>query len=173
MGDYEQKLINVVAMELLDKYKVMLIKDAGGAVDYKVFHQNHSYPIPTPTNSSIQWRYPYADIYIFRKRNNCRNLITYAINRCIGFQDEVKWPNGTKLVDFADFRMRFSKESDNYLEKLYSKSWFRIGSTHSYDHYHQRPNESGSKKFLIPKILRSPATPFYVPLYLKHCRCEN
>ena len=143
----------------------------GGAVDYKIFHHNNSYPIPTPNGSSIQWRYPYADIYIFRKKDTCKNLISYE--KCHGFSSDVTWPNGTKLVDFADFQIRISGENKEYLDKYYSESWKLLGKTHWYDHYHQRPHEYHVKKFLIPPLLSSPATPFYIPSYLKNCDCKN
>ena len=162
---------------LVTNYSVTWIADAGGVVDYKVFHNTNSYVIPTPSSSKTKWRYPYADILMFSydkehdhiayKKNNWRGLYPSA-----GFNKSLKWPNGTKLVQFGDFKMRLSTENEKFLSKLYPSNYMDVGITHGYDHLRQTYFKRPKVAFEITQTLSSAAMPFRLPSHLRTCSCK-
>ena len=105
--------------------------------------------IPDHKNDEEPWRYPFVDIFIYQKHPR-HHILTYRngwrdikfLGKYpgeVGFDPLVKWPNGTKLVDFGDFKMRVTKDNGKYLEERISPDWHDVGVTPWYDHYTNRP----------------------------------
>ena len=123
--------------------------------------------------SKNPWRYPFADIFIY-KYDERYDLLSYRnIWRTwwagIGFNATLKWPNGTILTPFGNFNMRISIENKAYLEKAIAPNWHDVGLTPWYDHYNDERKETIA--FEIPPELYAPAMPFALPSNLKQCLC--
>ena len=162
----------------MSNYSITWIPDVGGVVDYKVFHKTNSFVIPTPKGSKTPWRYPYADIFIYKidTRYNILSYRNWYKNHYagIGFNAKLKWPKGTKLADFGNFKMRVSVENKKYLNGYTSpyRNWPDVGWTHGYDHYRQSGGAQ-SIAFEIPEALYSPRGPYTLPSYLRQCICTH
>ena len=60
-------------------------------------------------------------------------------DRCRVYDPLIKWPNGTKLVDFGDYKMRVSTDNEKYLGDRISPDWYKVGVSPWYNHYTNRP----------------------------------
>ena len=114
------------------------------------------------------FRYPFADIFVY-SYNKTYDVYTYRKENAFhkifynkGFKPvknaTQRWPQGTKLKTFGDFKMRVSVDNRRYLESLFSLNWYNIGITSAYDHYNDAFKFPIS--FRIPQRLYSPAMPF-------------
>ena len=105
--------------------------------------------IPDHKDDEDPWRYPFVDIFIFQEHPR-HHILTYRngwrdikfLGKYpgeVGFDPLIKWPNGTKLVNFGEFEMRVSIDNGKYLEERISSDWRDVGVTPWYDHYTNRP----------------------------------
>ena len=105
--------------------------------------------------------------HIAYKKNNWRGMYPG-----VGFDKAYIWPNGTKLVQFGDFKMRISIENENFLNKQYPSNFMNVGVTHVYDHLRQTHFTRPKVTFEIPQTLYPAALPFRLPSHLRTCKCK-
>ena len=119
------------------------------SADYKFYHTTNSVIIPDHKDDNDPWKYPFVDIFIYQ-RHPRHNILTYRngwrdikfLGKYpgeVGFVPLIKWPNGTKLVDFGDYKMRVSTDNEKYLENRISPDWYSVGVSPWYNHYTNRP----------------------------------
>ena len=141
---------------------------------YKFFSKTHSILVPNQRNVANPWRYPFADIFIYTYDKE-HDILAYRnqwrkLRPGLGFNATMKWPKGTVLTRFGDFKARISVENKKYLYLL-SKNWYNVGLTQWYDHYNNYL--SHERAFEIPQFLYSPAKPFSIPPHLSDCSCNE
>ena len=154
-------------------YGITWIKDT--SANYKFFHKTNSILVPSMKNKDNPWRYPFADVFIY-KYDERFDILAYEnkwkdLKPGVGFDAKLKWPNGTKLTRFGNFEMRVSTDNINYLQRLFGNysGWQEIGITPWYNHY---KNVLGHEvAFKIPEILYSPYNIF--PAFLVGCTCDE
>ena len=115
------------------------------SADYKFYHIENSFVIPLYKNDADPLKYPFVDVFIYQEhpthhiltyRNGWRDLKFFGkYPGEVGFDPSIKWPNGTKLVDFGNYKMRVTIDSKKYLEKRISPNWYQVGVSPWYDHY--------------------------------------
>ena len=135
---------------LVVNYSITWQPDEGGG-NYKFYHAVNSIVVPALRNEENPWRYPFADIFIFKEHpryhiltysNKWRDIEFYGkYPGQLGFNPSIKWPNGTELVTFGDYRMRISKGNEKFLYNYISPDWNDVGVTSWWHHYKHREVE--------------------------------
>ena len=132
--------------------------------------------IPDYQNDTVPLRYPFADVFIYAYDEE-HDILAYTnkwkdlVPTGTGFNPSSKWPNGTILTEFGNFKMRIAIENEKYLHSLFSSNWAEVGVTQWYDHYNNFGK--GTTAFKIPDALYCPAKPFLMPLSVGSFRCKE
>ena len=119
------------------------------SADYKFYHTENSFVIPLYKNDADPLKYPFVDVFIYQEHPR-HHILTYRNGWRdikflgeypgeVGFDPSIKWPKGTKLVDFGNYKMRVTIDSKKYLEERISPNWYQVGISPWYDHYTNRP----------------------------------
>ena len=128
-------------------YSITWQPDEGGG-NYKFYHAVNSIVVPQHKNEETPWRYPFADIFIYKEHpryhiltysNKWRDIKFYGkYPGQLGFNPAIKWPNGTELVDFGNYKMRVTKDNQKYLSERISPDWHEVGVTPWWNHYQNK-----------------------------------
>ena len=107
--------------------------------------------MPSLRNEQNPWRYPFADIFIFKEHprfhiltfsNKWRDIEFYGkYPGTLGFDLSYKWPNGTELVEFGEYKMRVTKDNKKYVSEYIGPDWYKVAVTPWYNHYNDKRME--------------------------------
>ena len=134
----------IFIFHVVANYSITWQPDEGGG-NYKFYHAVNSVVVPSLKSQDNPWRYPFADIFIFKEHpryhiltysNKWRDIEFYGkYPGQLGFNPSIKWPNGTELVEFGEYKMRITKDNEIFLSKHISPNWYEVGVTSWWNHY--------------------------------------
>jgi len=130
--DQDEEKLSSVVPELA---KAGYLLSRAQSYSWKVSHLIESEEVRTKTGRVENYRFPFCDVFIMRRRKNRWELRNK--------EGRSAWPeewysmhqvDKIQLRQFADFLLPCPGDPEDYLDRTYGESWPEVGATHFFSH---------------------------------------